>query len=130
MENSPAEKELRVLGEEKLDMSHQKANHILGCIPSKVASRAREGILPLYSALMRPHLESCIQPSTQERHVPVGAGPEEATKIIRGLDHLSYEERLRQLGLFCLQKWRLRGECICSLLVLEGGLYIRWGQTF
>jgi len=75
--------------DEKLDMSHQcvlaaqKANCILGCIKRSVASRLREGILPLYSALVGPHLESCIQlwsPLAQERHGAVGAGPEEGHK--------------------------------------------------
>lgn len=43
--SSAAEKDLRVLGDEELDMSRQcvlvvqKANHILGCIPSSVGSR-------------------------------------------------------------------------------------------
>jgi len=67
LESSPEEKDLGVLVGEKLTMSRQcalaaqKANHVLGCIQSSVASRAREGILPLCSALIRPHLESCVQ---------------------------------------------------------------------
>jgi len=41
--------------------SAQKADHILGCIKSIMASRLSEGILPLNLALVTPHLESCFQ---------------------------------------------------------------------
>ncbi|GAB0180222.1 cAMP-dependent protein kinase inhibitor alpha [Grus japonensis] len=75
IKSSPEEKDLRVSIDEKLNMTQQcmlaaqKSNRVLGCIKRSVTSRLREGILPLYSALMRPHLEYCVQlwgPSTRK----------------------------------------------------------------
>jgi len=117
VESSPEEKDLGGLVDEKLNMSRQcapaaqKANRALGCIQSSAASRAREGILPLDSALVRPHLELCVWSPQHKKDLDVlERGQRRATKMIRGLEHLSYEDRLRELGMFSLEKRRLQGD--------------------
>ena len=67
MEHSLVKKDLGVLVDGKLDMSQecalkaQKTNPILGCIKRNVARKSKEVILPFCPALVRPHLEYCIQ---------------------------------------------------------------------
>jgi len=66
----PLEKNLGMLLDVKLDMSQQcvlAAHHILSCIQRSVASRSREVIFPLYSTLMKPSLENCIQPTANSK---------------------------------------------------------------
>jgi len=52
---------------QQCELAAQKANSILDCIKKSMASRSREGILPLYSALVRPHLECHVQLQSPQR---------------------------------------------------------------
>ncbi|GAB0180916.1 hypothetical protein GRJ2_000556900 [Grus japonensis] len=130
LETSSVERDLGVLVDNKLYMSERcaamtkKANRMLGCINYGITSRDKEVIILLYSTFIRPHLEYCVwfySPLCKKDVDRLERVQRRATKMIKGLGSLPYEESLRQLGLFSLEKRRLRGDPITIVQYFKGG---------
>ena len=112
------EKDLGVTMNANMKVSEQcriaalKGNHVLGMIRRNISYKDKSLIVPLYKAIVRPHLEYCIQawsPYLRKDIVILEKIQRRATKLIPGLRDLRYEERLKECGLTTLETRRLWG---------------------
>ena len=102
LESCTEEKNMGLLADSQLKVSQQraqvdkKASGIMARIRDSVASRSREVVIPLYLAVVRPYLEYRVQCwAPHYRKV--------TEELEQGLEHKSYGELLRELGLFSLE---------------------------
>ena len=133
------EKDLGVLISSDLKFSKQcievekKAQRLLGYIRRQFRYRNKEIVLSLYNSLVRPHLEYAVQfwsPSLRKDVHRLERVQARATKLIPSIRHMSYERRLRALGLFSLETRRLRGQLIEVFRILNGFENIDYRHLF
>ena len=119
LKSSLVERDLGFLVNGKLNMSQQcalaakGANHILRCIQHSIARQLREVIVPLYSELVRPHHEYCVQfwvPQYKKDIKLLESVQRRATKMVKGLEGKMYVGQMKSLGLSSLEKRRLKGD--------------------
>lgn len=100
-----------------------KANRILGMVHRQFRDLDRKSFLIIYKGFIRPHLEYAIQtwsPYQKGDIEHLEKVQRRATRLVKGYRKLSYEERLRKLGLTTLQTRRLRGDLIETFKIITG----------
>ena len=106
-----------------IDYVVKKANRVLGMIRRTIEYKNKDNIIPLYTSLVRPHLEYCVQawaPHLKKDIDKLENVQKRALNVIPNLRHLSYEDKLRHLDLFSLRKRRLRGDLIETFKIMKG----------
>uniref|UniRef100_A0A8C5QJD5 Uncharacterized protein n=1 Tax=Leptobrachium leishanense TaxID=445787 RepID=A0A8C5QJD5_9ANUR len=133
------ERDLGAIISEDLRVSSQcnraagNASRMLGCVGRGISSRKREVLMPLYRALVRPHLEYCVQywrPYLQKDIDILERVQRRATKMVYGLKEKSYQERLNDLNMYSLEKRRDRGDMIETFKYVKGIHKVEEGSIF
>ena len=99
------------------------ANKVLGIIKWSYDDKSMANLLPLYKALVRPHIEYCVQawrPYYQKDVDNLEKIQRRATRMMEELRGMEYEERLRQTRLVTLEARRTRADIIEVFKIMKG----------
>ena len=96
---------------------------VLGMIRRTFTCKDEQTIIQLYKSLVRPHLDYCIQawrPYLTQDIEMLEKVQRRATKMVYGLNDLTYDKRLRRLGITTLETRRLRSDLIEFFKIIKG----------
>ena len=139
LEITKEERDLGVITTDNFKSSQQcntaakKANRVLGMIRRVINTRSAKVLLPLYKALVRPHLEYAVQawsPHLVKDIEILERVQHRFTRMVEGLKELEYKQRLEYLGLPSLRFRRLRGDLIETFKILKGNERVKSEKFF
>ncbi len=94
---------------------------------------SKTAFTPLYCSLVRPHLDYAMETNAPTLRADINQFERVqclATRLVRGLRHVPYEERLRQLNLFSLERRRLRADLILAFKIFKGEVDLNPSEFF
>eukprot|EP00061_Rhincodon_typus_P002417 g17516.t1 len=106
----------------QLDTVVKKVYGMLVCIGWGIEFKSQDVMLQLYKTLVRPHLEYCFQfwlPHYRKDVEALDRVQKMFTRMLPGLEGMSYKEMLEKLMLFSLERWMLRGDLIEAYKIMR-----------
>ncbi len=109
------------------------ARRLLYMVRRSFCEISKTAFIPLYRAIVRPHLEYAVEAYTATLKADIyqlESVKRLATRLVRGLRHVPYEERLRQLNLLSLECRRLRVDLILIFRIFTGEVSLNPSNLF
>ena len=122
-----------LMAEENVLHQVKKANKMLGIIRRTFSYLNKDSFLLLYKTYVRPHLEYCqqaYQPYLIQDTQCLEKVQRRATKLVQSIEHMSYEERLKELKLYTLEDRRVRADMLAVYKIIHGYTDVKMSKLF
>ncbi len=97
--------------------------------PRILLSITKTAFIPVYCAIVRPHLEYAMEANAPTLRTNINQ-LERVQRLVRGLHHVPYKERLRQLNFFSLERRRLRDDIVLAFKIFKGEVNLNPSDFF